>query len=74
MIDCECKWEVSGVALFVSFRDGKSLLIQGKDDLFAFCLDCGETIDTADDIRQCPEEYWTVADPADSKIADKHVS
>ena len=56
----KCTVEDHYTALLVSFEDGKTLLIQPDLDQYAFIQDCG--VDDWQDIEECPDEYYDMAE------------
>lgn len=60
MVNCTVTYHYS--AVLVEFEDGKTLLLQSQDDQEAFAQDCGFEVGYIDEIEECPEEYYDVAE------------
>jgi hypothetical protein len=60
MITCTVEQNRMG-HLTVTFTDGKDLYIQGEADIIAFVSNCGGNIEDPEDITQCPDDYYDVA-------------
>lgn len=58
----KCTVEYHHTAYLVKFEDGKSLLLQVDIDQEAFAQDCGYEWSEIEDIIECPEEYYDVAE------------
>lgn len=59
-IPCTVEYHYS--AVLVKFRDGKSLLLQSDIDQEEFAQNCGYEVGVIDEIEECPEEYYDVAE------------
>ena len=60
MVNCTVEYHHS--AVLVEFDDGKTLLLQSQDDQEEFAQNCGYEVDCIDEIEECPEEYYDVAE------------
>lgn len=58
----QCTVEHHHSAVLVTFEDGKTLLLQAQADQEEFAQNCGTEVSCIDEIEECSEEYYDLAE------------